>query len=110
MRIFEHVKNQAKKHHSPIEKEANTLLNTNMHAQIKALESGEKSDTAHVYFKGNKPSSLILLNDITPYILGQLIAFYENKTIFEGLIWNINSFDQMGVELAKKLTKTLSKN
>ncbi|MBH38004.1 hypothetical protein CL658_03120 [bacterium] len=104
------VKNQAKKHHSPIEKEANTLLNTNMNSQIKALESGEKSDNAHVYFKGNKPSSLILLNDITPYILGQLIAFYENKTIFEGLIWNINSFDQMGVELAKKLTKTLSKN
>jgi len=85
------------------ENQAKKLLNANMYAQIEALQLGQSAKNKHYILKGKKPSSLLLLNDISPYTMGQLIAYYENKTIFEGLIWNINSFDQLGVELGKKL-------
>ena len=55
-------------------------------------------------FKGNKPSNTFLFNKLTPYNLGRLIAIYEHKIFVQGCIWNINSFDQWGVELGKILS------
>ena len=54
-------------------------------------------------FEGNKPSTSILINKLTPKTLGGLIAFYEHKIFIQGIIWNIFSFDQFGVELGKEL-------
>ena len=54
-------------------------------------------------FHGNRPSSFILLDRLTPQALGALIALYEHKTFVEGVLWEINSFDQWGVELGKTL-------
>lgn len=58
-------------------------------------------------FEGNKPSSCLLTSKLTPRTLGQLIAFYEHKIFTEGVIWNINVFDQWGVELGKQLAKEM---
>jgi len=58
-------------------------------------------------FEGNKPSSSFLFKKLTPKTLGSLLAFYEHKTFVQGAIWNINSFDQMGVELGKVLAKVI---
>ena len=55
-------------------------------------------------FAGNRPSNMILLKKVDPYSLGALVAMYEHKVFVQGIIWNIDSFDQMGVELGKKLT------
>ena len=54
-------------------------------------------------FKGNRPSNMLIFKKIDPYSLGMLVAMYEHKTFVEGVIWNIDSFDQMGVELGKQL-------
>jgi glucose-6-phosphate isomerase len=59
----------------------------------------------HKVFKGNRPTNSILVDKITPEILGSLIALYEHKIFIQGVIWNINSFDQMGVELGKQLAQ-----
>ena len=56
-------------------------------------------------FDGNRPSNTFLVREITPYTLGALVALYEHKTFVEGVFWNINSFDQFGVELGKQLAK-----
>ncbi len=58
-------------------------------------------------FKGNIPSNTILVNQITPFTLGQLIAMYEHKIFVQGWIWNLNSFDQWGVQLGKLLAKKI---
>jgi glucose-6-phosphate isomerase len=58
-------------------------------------------------FAGNKPSNSIMLQRLTPRSLGQLIALYEHKIFTQGIIWNINSFDQWGVELGKQLAKAI---
>lgn len=58
-------------------------------------------------FPGNRPSNTILLDDITPYTLGMLMALYEHKVFVQGAIWNVNSFDQWGVEYGKRLAKTI---
>ncbi len=58
-------------------------------------------------FSGNRPSNTFLIKKITPTTLGMLIAFYEHKTFTEGIFWNINSFDQFGVELGKQLAKRI---
>ena len=58
-------------------------------------------------FSGNKPSNLILFHTLDPRTLGRLIALYEHKIFVQGIIWNINSFDQWGVELGKQLAKTV---
>ena len=58
-------------------------------------------------FEGNKPSNTFLFKKLTPRTLGTLIAFYEHKIFVQGVIWNINSFDQMGVELGKVLAKAI---
>ena len=63
--------------------------------------------TPHKVFAGNRPSNTILLPELTPKSLGALIALYEHKVFVQGVIWNVNSFDQWGVELGKQLAKTI---
>jgi glucose-6-phosphate isomerase len=58
-------------------------------------------------FEGNRPSTTIVAEKLTPAILGQLVALYEHVVFFEGAIWDINSFDQWGVELGKELATSL---
>ncbi|MFO7592600.1 MAG: glucose-6-phosphate isomerase [Pseudomonadota bacterium] len=61
----------------------------------------------HKIFTGNKPSNSIMFHKLTPYTLGSIIALYEHKIFVQGIIWRINSFDQWGVELGKKLANTI---
>jgi len=78
-------------------------------AQSEALMDGldeEGVEPCRVH-PGNNPSTTILFPELTPEALGQLIALYEHKVFVEGVIWGINSFDQWGVELGKKLATTL---
>ncbi len=58
-------------------------------------------------YPGNAPSTAIVMQELTPHTLGALIALYEHKVFVQGIVWNINSFDQMGVELGKAIAKTL---
>ena len=58
-------------------------------------------------FSGNRPTNSFLFKKLTPKTLGSLIAFYEHKIFVQGVIWEINSFDQMGVELGKVLAKAI---
>jgi glucose-6-phosphate isomerase len=58
-------------------------------------------------FEGNKPSNTFLFKKLTPKTLGSLLALYEHKIFVQGVIWNINSFDQMGVELGKMLARVI---
>ena len=58
-------------------------------------------------FEGNKPTNSILVKELNPFTLGQLIAFYEHKIFVQGSIWNIYSFDQWGVELGKQLANKI---
>ena len=62
---------------------------------------------AHRVFEGNRPTNTILADKLTPRILGSLIALYEHKVFVQGAIWNINSFDQWGVELGKVLASKI---
>jgi len=76
----------------------------------KTLTPEEQEDSVLVaskVFEGNKPSNSFLFKKMTPKTLGSLIAFYEHKIFVQGVIWNINSFDQMGVELGKILAKVI---
>ncbi|MFI5333677.1 MAG: glucose-6-phosphate isomerase [Chlamydiales bacterium] len=78
-------------------------LLSNLFAQAVALAQGQKSDNPNKVFPGNRPTRILLGQRLDPYTLGALLAFYEHKVAFQGFIWNINSFDQEGVELGKKL-------
>lgn len=80
-------------------------LLANLIAQIIALATGEKNENPNKEFEGNRPSHLILGRKLTPALLGSLLAYFEHKTAFQGFIWNINSFDQEGVQLGKVLAK-----
>jgi len=82
-----------------------TKLNANLAAQIVAFAKGQDSDNKNKEFPGGRPSSLIYGKKLTPAALGSLLAHYENKVMFQGFIWNVNSFDQEGVQLGKILTK-----
>ena len=74
-------------------------------AQITALSVGESNDELNYKsVEGNNPISLLQLNDLSPASLGYLLAFYEHKVFVESRIYDINSFDQWGVQLGKKLT------
>lgn len=81
-------------------------------AQAKALMEGNRAlqgaDTSINQMQGNKPSNTLMLDALDPYALGQLIALYEHKVFTQGIIWQINSFDQPGVELGKKLADDLT--
>ncbi|MBZ6130538.1 glucose-6-phosphate isomerase [Streptomyces olivaceus] len=92
------------------------LLMANLFAQGQALAFGKTADEVrgegvpeeqvpHRTFPGNHPTTTILAGELTPSVLGQLIALYEHKVFVQGAIWNIDSFDQWGVELGKVLAK-----
>jgi glucose-6-phosphate isomerase len=86
------------------------MLIANCIAQSEALLQGRpEEDTPNNYqrFEGNKPSNTFFLQSITPYSLGQLLTCYEHKVFVQGIIWNIYSFDQWGVELGKTLTTAI---
>ena len=94
------------------------MLASNFLAQSEALMVGKtpeevKAEGAaeelvpHKTFLGNRPTTTILAQKITPGTLGALIAYYEHVTFTEGAVWNINSFDQWGVELGKSLAKKI---
>jgi len=82
-----------------------TKLNANLVAQIAAFAMGKKDAEGNKMFPGGRPSSLIFGQTLTPAALGALLAHFENKVMFQGFIWNLNSFDQEGVQLGKVLTK-----
>ncbi|NUK71681.1 glucose-6-phosphate isomerase [Streptomyces lunaelactis] len=94
------------------------LLMANFFAQTQALALGKTPQEVraegvaeelvpHKTFKGNHPTTTILADELTPSVLGQLIALYEHKVFVQGAIWNIDSFDQWGVELGKVLAKKI---
>ncbi|MEU0398519.1 glucose-6-phosphate isomerase [Streptomyces sp. NPDC006208] len=94
------------------------LLMANFFAQTQALAFGKTPEevraegvpeelVAHKTFQGNHPTTTILADELTPSVLGQLIALYEHKVFVQGAIWNIDSFDQWGVELGKVLAKKI---
>ncbi|WP_329527912.1 glucose-6-phosphate isomerase [Streptomyces sp. NBC_01462] len=94
------------------------LLMANFFAQTQALAFGKTPDevraegvpedlVAHKTFQGNHPTTTILARELTPSVLGQLIALYEHKVFVQGAVWNIDSFDQWGVELGKVLAKRI---
>ena len=111
--------------HNPIGDHHRKLL-ANFLAQTEALMGGKTQEEVeeelkaqgfdrsslgaikpHKVFKGNRPTNSILFRKVTPRILGALIALYEHKIFIQGVIWNINSFDQWGVELGKQLAKSI---
>ena len=77
-------------------------------AQAAALMSGKDAQLPQRRFEGNRPSSTILFKAIDPHTMGELLALYEHKVFVQGVIWNINSFDQWGVELGKEIARTLA--
>ena len=102
-------------------------LMANYHAQMDALAFGKTKEEVHLelkfsgdeekinqllpfkIFEGNRPSNAILFDKLTPQSLGKLIALYEHKIFTQGILWNIYSYDQFGVELGKELAKKLLK-
>ncbi|KAM9978950.1 hypothetical protein ACTFIY_012692 [Dictyostelium cf. discoideum] len=111
--------------HNPLGKHHQILL-SNFFAQTEALMKGKNEQEVtneltkeglsqekikqllpHKVFEGNRPTNSIFLHKLTPHSLGALIALYEHKIFVQGIIWNINSFDQWGVELGKQLAKSI---
>jgi glucose-6-phosphate isomerase len=111
--------------HNPIGHH-HTLLLSNFFAQSEALMKGKTEAEArreledsgrrgrqledllpHKVFEGNRPTNSIMFRKLTPRTLGSLIAMYEQKIFVQGVIWNINSFDQWGVELGKQLARVI---
>jgi len=99
--------------------EHHDLLMANVFAQAEALAFGKSADEVskegtpdwlvpHRVFEGNRPSSVILANRLTPRTLGALIALYEHSVFVQGTIWQVNSFDQWGVELGKVLASRIA--
>ncbi|GEM44860.1 glucose-6-phosphate isomerase [Deinococcus cellulosilyticus] len=95
------------------------LLMANFFAQTEALAFGKTSDEVaaegisgslvqHKTFEGNRPTNTLIAQKLTPFVLGQLIALYEHKVFVQGVIWDINSFDQWGVELGKVLANRIT--
>ncbi|MFL4951174.1 glucose-6-phosphate isomerase [Streptomyces sp. MMS24-I31] len=96
------------------------LLMANFFAQTQALAFGKTPEevraegvpeelVAHKTFRGDHPTTTILARELTPSVLGQLIALYEHKVFVQGAVWNIDSFDQWGVELGKVLAKRIER-
>ncbi len=103
--------------HNPIGRHHAMLL-ANFLAQTEALMRGKTADevraegapehlVAHKTFPGNRPTTSIVVDKLTPRTLGALIAMYEHKIFVQGIVWNINSFDQWGVELGKQLASKI---
>ncbi|GJF22218.1 glucose-6-phosphate isomerase [Streptomyces sp. HO565] len=100
-------------------KDQHDLLMANFFAQTQALAFGKTPDEVrdegvpeelvpHRTFRGDHPTTTILARELTPSVLGQLVALYEHKVFVQGAVWNIDSFDQWGVELGKVLAKRLA--
>jgi glucose-6-phosphate isomerase len=83
------------------------LLMSNVFAQAEALAFGQQADEPYRFFQGNRPSNVILAEELTPRTLGALVALYEHSVFTQGVIWDIDSFDQWGVELGKVLAKRI---
>jgi len=83
------------------------MLLANVLAQAQALMQGKSDAGGHKHFTGNRPSTFLLLDDLTPASLGALIALQEHRVFVSGSLWGINSFDQWGVELGKVLAKDI---
>jgi glucose-6-phosphate isomerase len=94
------------------------MLLANVFAQSEALAFGKTADEVkaegtpdwlvpHRVFEGNRPSNTILADRLTPAVLGKLVALYEHCVFTQGIIWQINSFDQWGVELGKVLAQRI---
>ncbi|MBW2508197.1 MAG: glucose-6-phosphate isomerase [Deltaproteobacteria bacterium] len=115
----------AAKSHNPIGEHQNILV-ANCIAQAEAMMRGKTADEAraeleatglpadrvaalapHKTFEGNRPSNTFMMDEVTPHALGRLIALYEHKIFVQGIVWNIYSFDQWGVELGKQLAKVI---
>jgi glucose-6-phosphate isomerase len=89
--------------------QAHGMLVENALAQASALMTGTTgNEPAHAVCPGNRPSSVLLIDRLSPAALGQLIALYEHKVFVQGVIWGLNSFDQFGVELGKKIARGLA--
>ena len=88
---------------SPGNIQAQRILLANLVAQSTALAFGARSEDPHKDYPGNRPVNVLLADQLTPRVLGQLIALYEHRVLVQGAIWNINSFDQWGVELGKSI-------
>ena len=88
-------------------KDHHELLLANVIAQAQALMLGKSDAGGHKHFTGNRPSSFLLLDELTPASLGALIALQEHRVFVSGSVWGINSFDQWGVELGKVLAKDI---
>ncbi len=100
---FIHPNHDLEDHHA--------MLLSNMIAQSEALMRGEEkkpNTPSYSEFIGNRPSSTFLVERLDPYHLGMLMALYEHKVFVQGILWNINSFDQWGVELGKKLATPIN--
>ena len=84
------------------------LLMSNLFAQTEALAFGQDAKEPYRVFDGNRPSNTLLCDRLTPAMLGQLVALYEHIVFTQGVVWNLNSFDQWGVELGKVLAKKIT--
>mgnify|MGYP003315149810 CR=1 FL=1 len=80
-------------------------LCANVVAQIVAFACGKDDADLNKKFEGGRPSSIIIGDQLNPESLGALLAHFENKIMFQGFVWNVNSFDQEGVQLGKVLAK-----
>ena len=80
-------------------------LCANVAAQIMAFACGKQDGNRNKNFDGGRPSSIVIGEQLTPEALGALLAHFENKVMFQGFVWNLNSFDQEGVQLGKVLAK-----
>ena len=80
-------------------------LCANVVAQIMAFACGKEDEDPNKAFAGSRPSSIIIADQLNPESLGALLAHFENKVMFQGFLWNVNSFDQEGVQLGKLLAK-----
>jgi glucose-6-phosphate isomerase len=96
---FLHTLNPLGEHHD--------YLTANLFAQTEALAFGTTPPEPYRVTKGNQPTNMILADKLTPFSLGALVALYEQKVFTQGTIWGINSFDQWGVELGKKLAQAI---
>ncbi len=83
------------------------LLLANVIAQAQALMLGQADEGGHKHFPGNRPSTFLLLDELTPASFGALVALQEHRVFVSGSVWGINSFDQWGVELGKVLAKDI---
>ena len=89
---------QAQNHH---------FILANLLAQAQSLANGQGSEDPQKRYPGNRPSTVILIDELTPYALGMLLALYEHSVFVQSAIWGINAFDQWGVELGKQIATTL---